>query len=114
MSGTPEPVELLESDAVLRDGSTIHLRGARTSDRDALVYFYESLSLQSRYFRFFGGIATFGHLVDSWLEHGSLGLLALQNELIVGHAFSGTVSPHRAEVGFAVADEMQGHGLGTR
>ena len=102
-----------EADAVLRDGSTIHLREARTADRDALVDFYESLSLQSRYFRFFGGIATFGHLVDHWLERGSLGLLALQNGRIVGHAYYGAVSPNRAEVGFAVADEMQGRGLGT-
>ncbi|HEY8761544.1 MAG TPA: GNAT family N-acetyltransferase [Candidatus Dormibacteraeota bacterium] len=108
-----EPAMMQEADAALRDGSTIHLREARTADRDALVDFYESLSLQSRYFRFFGGIATFGHLVDHWLQRGSLGLLALQSERIVGHAYYGSVNPHRAEVGFAVADEMQGRGLGT-
>jgi acetate---CoA ligase (ADP-forming) len=113
MADGREPVALPEIDAVLRDGSTIHLRGAGPADRDALVGFYESLSLQSRYFRFFGGIATFGRLVDRWIERGSLGLLALQKDRIVGHAYYGTVSPHRAEVGFAVADEMQGRGLGT-
>jgi acetate---CoA ligase (ADP-forming) len=108
-----EPAALREADAVLRDGSTIHLRGARTTDRDGVVDFYESLSLQSRYFRFFGGMASFGHLVDRWLERGGLGLIALQMGRIVGHAYYGNVSPHRAEVGFAVADEMQGRGLGT-
>jgi acetate---CoA ligase (ADP-forming) len=113
MSDVRELPALREADGVLRDGSTIHLRGARTADRDPLVDFYESLSPESRYFRFFGGAARFGHLVDSWLERGSLGLLALQSERIVGHAYYGDVSPSRAEVGFAVADEMQGRGLGT-
>jgi acetyl coenzyme A synthetase (ADP forming)-like protein len=100
-------------DAVLRDGSTIHLREGRRPDRDALAAFYGSLSLQSRYFRFFGGMSRFEHLVDRWLELGSLSLLALQNGRIVGHAYQGQVSVGRAEVGFAVGDEMQGRGLGT-
>jgi hypothetical protein len=54
-SSAPEPRVSPEVDAVLRDGSTVHLRGARTADREALVTLYESLSLQSRYFGFFGG-----------------------------------------------------------
>lgn len=48
---------MLEADSVLRDG-TIHLRGAGMTDRDERVKFYVSLSLRSRYFRFFGGAAT--------------------------------------------------------
>jgi RimJ/RimL family protein N-acetyltransferase len=78
-----------------------------------VVGYYEALSLQSRYFRFFAGMTSFGHLVDGWLECGSLGLLALHDERVVGHADYGIVSAHRAEVGFAVADRMQGRGLGT-
>jgi acetyl coenzyme A synthetase (ADP forming)-like protein len=100
-------------DAVLKDGSTVHLREATAEDRDKVVRFYESLSLESRYFRFFGGIAHFEHLVDRWLERGFLGLLALHGGQIVGHAYYGTTAPRRAEVGFAVADEMQRRGLGT-
>jgi acetate---CoA ligase (ADP-forming) len=107
------PRAIQEVDAVLRDGSTIHLREARAADRDGLVAFYESLSLQSRYFRFFGGMTRFGHLVDHWLERGGLGLLALQSGRIVGHAYYGLLSPRRGEAGFAVADELQGRGLGT-
>ena len=102
-----------EVDAVLKDGSTVHLRPAQAVDRDALVVFYESLSLQSRYFRFFGGVAGFEHIVDHWLERGTLGLVALHNLRIVGHGFYGAISLRRADVGFAVADEMQGRGLGT-
>jgi acetyl coenzyme A synthetase (ADP forming)-like protein len=112
-AAAPRPRATREVDAVLRDGSTVHLRQARTADRDALVTFYESLSLQSRYFRFFGGIAQFGHVVDRWLERGSLGLLAVQGDRIVGHAYYGAVGPRRGEAGFAVGDEMQGRGLGT-
>ncbi|HUZ89549.1 MAG TPA: GNAT family N-acetyltransferase [Candidatus Acidoferrales bacterium] len=111
MADGREPAAPAETDAVLRDGSIIHPSRSSSGRPSGLVAFYESLSLQSLYFRFFGGIATFGHLVDRWLERGSLGLFALQNDRIVGHF--GTVSPHRAEVGFAVADEMQGRGLGT-
>ena len=105
--------EMRDVDAVLSNGSTVHLRSARATDRDALAAFYESLSLQSRYFRFFGGMAQFGHLIDQWLERGSLGLLAFQGNRIVGHAYYGQLNPRRAEAGFAVADEMQGRGLGT-
>jgi len=57
-----------ETDAVLRDGSIIHPSRSSSGRPSGLVAFYESLSLQSLYFRFFGGIATFGHLVDRWLE----------------------------------------------
>ena len=100
-------------DAVLKDGSTVHLQAAAAADRDDLVQFYEALSLESRYLRFFGGIAHSAHLVDRWLERGVLGLLALHHGRIVGHGYYGATSSRRAEVAFAVADEMQGRGLGT-
>ena len=109
----PERDRSREIDAVLKDGSTVHLRPATTTDRDALIAFYEALSPESRYFRFFSGIAHFEHLVDRWIERGGLGLLALHDGHIVGHAYYGAVNPRRAEVGFAVADGMQGRGLGT-
>ena len=41
-------------DVVLRDGGTVHLRPARREDRAAIVEFYQQLSPESRYFRFFG------------------------------------------------------------
>ena len=100
-------------DAVLKDGSTVHVRAANKDDRELLAGFYESLSLESRYFRFFGGIAHFEHLIDRWIERGALGLVALQGGHPVGHAYYGLVSPRRGEAGFAVADRMQGRGLGT-
>ena len=39
--------------------------------------------------------------------------MALQGGHPVGHAYYGLVSPRRGEAGFAVADRMQGRGLGT-
>ena len=41
-------------DVVLRDGATVRLRPAFVDDRDRLREFYEQLSPESRYFRFFG------------------------------------------------------------
>src|SRR4026207_1881357 len=41
-------------DVVLRDGATARLRQASVDDREQLREFYEHLSPQSRYFRFFG------------------------------------------------------------
>src|SRR4030095_10002238 len=41
-------------DVVLRDRATARLRQASIDDRDQLREFYEHLSSQSRYFRFFG------------------------------------------------------------
>src|SRR5262245_1593038 len=41
-------------DVVLRDGATARLRQASIDDREPLREFYEHLSSQSRYFRFFG------------------------------------------------------------
>ena len=45
----------LETDVVLRDGSTLHVRPVRAADRDGLLAFLEALSPESRLFRFFTG-----------------------------------------------------------
>ena len=42
-----------ESEIVLRDGSTVHLRDALPADRKELRRFLESLSLEARRLRFF-------------------------------------------------------------
>src|SRR5699024_7037332 len=50
-----------EADVVLRDGRTAHLRPITPDDAEALVAFYEEVSAQSKYFRFF---APMPHLSD--------------------------------------------------
>jgi hypothetical protein len=45
----------LEADVALRDGSTVHVQPVRPADEDALGEFLASLSIDSRWLRFFGG-----------------------------------------------------------
>ena len=49
LAGAPDAI-----DVVLRDGATARLRPATGDDGDGLRQFYEHLSPESRYFRFFG------------------------------------------------------------
>lgn len=105
-------------DVVLRDGSTIHVRPVRTTDLAALTTFYESLSDESRYLRFFSAARSFGNVIKRFVEldaDSGFGLVALgvATPMIAGHATYIHVDARRAEVAFAVADKMQGLGLGT-
>src|SRR6202011_301698 len=45
----------LETDVVLRDGSTVRVRPTRAGDEPAILAFLGGLSDESRYFRFFSG-----------------------------------------------------------
>jgi acetyl coenzyme A synthetase (ADP forming)-like protein len=108
-----------ESDVVLRDGSTLRLRPIRPADRDGLLAMYARLSPESRRFRFFGT----GDLVEAEVSR----LLAADhdNEFVLVAEARGRISgaalylrdpeaPDRAEVAFAIADALQGRGVGTR
>ena len=116
-----------EADVVLRDGSTVHLRPVRTGDEAALLELFEGLSDDSRTFRFFSGASDLAAAARELSEVDyarRYGLVATRGEAggpaesgdggrPVGHgAYVGT-RPGRAEVAFAVADELQGQGLGT-
>jgi acetyl coenzyme A synthetase (ADP forming)-like protein len=110
-------------DVILRDGSTLRLRPPRASDVDALVEFFAGLSERSVYQRFHGfptvGPATVKPFVDpDWTDLGALmGTLTSdgQTERVVALAnFVRLRDPVCAEVAFAVADELQGFGVGTR
>src|SRR4051794_614933 len=103
-------------DAALRDGMTVHIRPITHADREALTQFLTALSLRSRAFRFFSaGIrpesaAAHAVAVDN---HDSFGLVAESAGHLVGHAMYARSKPDAVEVAFEVADEVQGHGLGT-
>jgi len=105
-------------DVVLRDGSTVHLRPALSADLEGLTRFLSGLSEESKVFRFFHAVKETAHLAASSLDldyQNRFSLIALHGEpeVIVGHGFYAVTGPARAEVAFAVADELQGHGLGT-
>jgi acetate---CoA ligase (ADP-forming) len=112
------PVEF-ESDVVLRDGSTLRLRPVRPEDEAALLQFLQSLSPESLYFRFMAVPRIDEHRVRALTN------VDYENEFaLIGEARRGIVAlagfyrspsaPERAEVAFAIADELQGRGIGTR
>jgi acetate---CoA ligase (ADP-forming) len=109
-------------DVILRDGTTLRLRPPRVADSEALLAFFAGLSERSRYLRFHGLPELGRGLVDPWVEPnwtdigaliGTLG--DLDEERVVALAsYARLREPASAEVAFAVADDLQGRGVGTR
>jgi acetate---CoA ligase (ADP-forming) len=106
-------------DVVLRDGATARLRQASIDDRDQLREFYEHLSSQSRYFRFFGK-PRIGNIIEDVMHalasRDAVTLVADVDHQIVAVAqyFPTVGAAGRAEAAFAIADAHQGRGIGTR
>jgi acetyl coenzyme A synthetase (ADP forming)-like protein len=106
-------------DIVLRDGSTLALRRAVEGDAPALVRFFEGLSRQSLYQRFLGfprlEAKTLSCLVPQDASAGTA-LVGESAGRIVAFAgfYPSDGSGDRAEVAFAIADALQGRGIGTR
>ncbi|WP_181813543.1 GNAT family N-acetyltransferase [Gaiella occulta] len=109
-------------DVILRDGTTLRLRAPSADDVDAIVAFFAGLSVRSRFLRFHG-LAAAGErfartLVDpDWEEAGSLiGVMGDGSDArIVSVAnYSRLRDRHAAEAAFAVADDVQRKGIGTR
>ena len=108
----------LDVDAVLRDGSTVHVRPITPADQEELARFLSSLSDESRLFRFFSPVKDVSWAAKAFVEvdyRSRHGLVALHGdpERIVGHGFYAASGAGRAEVALEVADELQGKGLGT-
>jgi acetyl coenzyme A synthetase (ADP forming)-like protein len=109
-------------DVILRDGTTLRLRAPQERDREGLVAFFSGLGPESLRRRFHAMPAVDATLVEpflapDWVEHGDLvaALLLGENERIVAHAgWARLRDPKRAEVAFAVANDMQGRGVATR
>lgn len=107
-----------ESDVVLRDGQTVHIRPIRVSDASELERFHARQSPESVYFRYFSPRPTLSarelrHLTA--LDHRDrVAFVATQDDRIIGVAryerYRGT---NTAEVAFFVDDEHHGRGLAT-
>jgi len=113
-----------EADVVLRDGSTVHVRPVRAEDAVAVHAFFQGLSPESIALRFFSGFPNLDMAVRWATEvdyERRYGLVATsggggtEGSGIVAHAGweRQPDRPDRAEVAFAIADAMQGNGLGT-
>jgi acetyl coenzyme A synthetase (ADP forming)-like protein len=110
-------------DVILRDGSTLRLRAPAQDDAGALAAFFAGLSTQSLYMRFHGlrsiDESLLGHFLDpDWRERGVLvGTLAGadgEERIMAVGEYERLRNPASAEAAFAVADELQGRGIGTR
>ena len=109
---------LEDVDVVLRDGSTVRVRAAIPADREALERFLGGLSEESRLFRFFSAVKDLGWAAQRFVDvdhHDRHSLIALRGDAgeIVGHGYYALEKPGQAEVALAVADSVQGMGLGT-
>jgi len=105
-------------DVILRDGSTLRLRPPQGEDADAIVAFFAELSERSRYLRFHGLPAVGRGLVDPWVEPNwsDVGALigTLGDRVVALASYARLREPAAAEVAFAVANDLQGRGVGTR
>jgi len=107
-------------DVILRDGGTLRLRPPSRVDSDALVEFFTALSPESLYQRFHGALRVTPQIVESflepdWDERGSLaGTLGDDGRIVALASYARLRDPASAEVAFAVSDELQGRGVGTR
>ncbi|WP_328788395.1 bifunctional acetate--CoA ligase family protein/GNAT family N-acetyltransferase [Streptomyces sp. NBC_00273] len=115
-----------EADVVLRDGGTARIRPITTEDAGRLVSFYEQVSDESKYYRFF---APYPRLSDRdvhrFTHHDYVDRVGLA--ATIGGEFIGTVRYDRigadgrpasgpadeAEVAFLVQDAHQGRGVAS-
>jgi acetyl coenzyme A synthetase (ADP forming)-like protein len=106
------------TDVILREGSTLRLRAPVAEDAEALVQFFSGLSEHSRYLRFHGFPALGPSLVEpvlepDWQDRGAL-VGSLEGRIVAVANWVRLRDPRAAEVAFAVGDDFQGHGIGTR
>jgi len=96
-------------------GVRLLIRTACSRDREALIRFYESLSRETVYTRFFAIIRYFDPYVDSLLRNSRAVVVVAEapDGRIVGVAEAVGDEGGGAESGIAVLEEFQGAGVGT-
>ncbi len=109
-----------EADVLLRDGQAAHLRPIEAADRELLVEFYEQVSAESKYLRFF---APMPHLSEKDVarftqvdHHDRVAfVLTVAKKIIAVGRFDRLPEPRDgevvAEVAFLVQDVHQGRGI---
>lgn len=113
-----------ETDVLLKDGSTVHLRPIRTTDGPAVAALFRRLSPRSLYLRFHHhlpgvsekDIRRFTH-VDYENQFGLAATLGEPpGERIIALGLYARIegTPDRAEVAFTVEDSHQGRGIATQ
>ena len=104
-------------DVLLRDGGTLRLQAPTPADFDEIKEFFDGLSAESHYMRFHGSgrteIAARAAAAAGGVDRVTLIARHDAHVVAVG-GFDGLREPGAAEVAFAVADDWQGRGVGTR
>jgi acyl-CoA synthetase (NDP forming)/RimJ/RimL family protein N-acetyltransferase len=119
-SSAPDYPKHWEADVLLRDGHAAHLRPISADDEDLLVEFYEQVSAESKYLRFFApmprlsdkDVTRFTHVdhrdrVAFVLTVGKKMIAVARFDRIPAEPGKGDV----AEVAFLVQDAHQGRGI---
>jgi acyl-CoA synthetase (NDP forming)/GNAT superfamily N-acetyltransferase len=106
-------------DVALRDGSSVHVRPVRPSDRDAMHRFLSALSSDSLYMRCCGipnidRLADWSVDLDHYDRYVIVATIGPEDQILAHAAYIrlGSLS-HRAEVAFEVADVRHGQGIST-
>ena len=118
MAVAPYPLDVA-ADTILRDGTTMRLRAVREDDAARVLTLFGQLSERSLYYRFMMmprvDLAEARKIVAVDYDQRMV-IAAERGDALCGIAgyYRDPHKPERAEVAFAVADAMQGRGLGTR
>ncbi|MFB8175690.1 GNAT family N-acetyltransferase [Streptomyces sp. NPDC055966] len=115
-----------EADVVLRDGGTARIRPITIDDADRLVSFYEQVSDESKYYRFFApyprlsakDVHRFTHhdFVDRVGLAATIGgefIATVRYDRIGADGMPASVPADEAEVAFLVQDAHQGRGVAS-
>ena len=106
------------ADVILRDGATLRLRAPVTEDTAALTAFFGAMTDRSLYLRFHGlqriDDALIQHFLDPDWENSGVLLGELDGRVVAVGEYVRLRDASAAEAAFAVADEHQGRGIGTR
>ena len=117
MPGSASEPRPLVRDVLLRDGWTLRLQTPTPADYEDIKAFYDGLSPDSRHLRFHGFART-GTVARADAEASGVDRLVLigrhDGRVVAVAGYNGLVEPGVAEVAFAVADDDQGRGIGTR
>ena len=111
--------EHLASDVALRDGSTAHIRPARPADARIIEDYLIGLSPETRRLRFWSQAIDVRTLARSMVDNDYVNRLTLivlhggDDGRMIGGAQYIRMNGNRAELSISVADQYQGHGIGS-
>ncbi|HEX2177830.1 MAG TPA: bifunctional GNAT family N-acetyltransferase/acetate--CoA ligase family protein [Nocardioidaceae bacterium] len=105
-----------EADVLLADGRAAHLRPILPADGTGLVRFYERVSPESKYMRFFAPYPTLSDRDVERFTHvdhaDRVGFVVTLAGDIIGIGRYDRIDAEQAEVAFLIEDAHQGRGLG--